>query len=423
MTFRVSVLATGSEILDGRVVDTNSNYIAKEIASLGLTLTRITTVTDDKQELLEALAQLSAVSDCIITSGGLGPTTDDLTRDVVATFCKVPLKEHPKARSNIEDFFARRGRVIDEQNYVQALIPSGATVIYNEHGTAPGFIATTKSGVSICALSGVPRELTTMFQSAVLPLIKKQSVDAKPIRTCVLKTFGLPESLVGSRVKSVNPQQNVSISYRAAFREVHVTLKAPEEVNVTDTLQAIRSAIGPDFIYSTDNSETLPLVASQLLQAHGATVATAESCTGGLLSGYLTENSGASNIFEGGIVSYSNSAKKKLLSVSQDTLTTCGAVSAETVQSMSESVRSTMGATYGIAISGVAGPSGGTKEKPVGTVFIALAGPDETIVRKCFYPNSRDIIRRYVSFVALDILRRVILKLPIPTTYPVADTK
>jgi nicotinamide-nucleotide amidase len=421
MTYRVSVLATGSEILDGRVVDTNSNLVAKELASLGLSLSRIMTVTDDTDELLEALTQLSAISDCIITSGGLGPTADDLTREVVATFCNVSLKEHPDARKNLEAFFERRKRAIDKQNYIQALIPEGAGVITNELGTAPGFISTAQSGVSICSLSGVPREFAQMFRSSVLPHIIDNAASTTRIQTKVLKTFGLPESIVGSRVKSITPDKGISVSYRAAFREVHVTLKAPESLDLTQSLYAVTEAIEPQYIYATNESDSLPSIVQQLLQGNNKTVATAESCTGGLLSGYLTENPGASTTFMGGIVSYSNFAKESLLQVPRDILLQHGAVSAETVQAMSESVRSLIDTTYGIAISGVAGPDGGTDGKPVGTVFLALAGPEETVVRHCFYPNARDIIRRYVSFVALDMLRRTLLKLPIPDTYPVSD--
>ncbi len=421
MTYRVSVLATGSELLDGRVVDTNSNFVAKELSSLGLTLTRILTVTDDKTELLEALSQLSAVSDCIITSGGLGPTTDDLTREVVTTFCKVPLEESLEARKNIEAFFQRRNRTIDDSNAVKALIPKGSPIIWNEHGTAPGFIATSEAGVRICALSGVPREFTAMFKGAVLPLIQEQSKDAIRMHSCVFKTFGLPESIVGSRIRQAIRSEQISISYRAAFREVHVTLKAPATVDLTESSETVRRVIGAEFIYSTNQAETLPLVVQQLLRSHNATVATAESCTGGLLAGYLTEDAGASDIYPGGVVSYSNDIKESMLAVPSETLKQFGAVSAETVRFMAESVRTRMNATYGLSISGVAGPSGGSEEKPVGTVFFGVAGPDCTIVRSCFYPNTRDLVRRYAAFVALDMLRRTLLGLQIPSSYPITD--
>lgn len=421
MTYRVSVLATGSELLDGRVVDTNSNFVAKELSSLGLTLSRILTVTDDRNELLEALSQLSAISDCIITSGGLGPTTDDLTREVVATFCNVPLEENAEARKNIEAFFQRRNRTVDESNAVQACIPKGGSVIWNEHGTAPGFIATSATGVKICALSGVPREFTAMFKGSVHPLILEQSKDATRMHSSVFKTFGLPESIVGTRIRHAIQSEQISISYRAAFREVHVTLKAPETVDLTESSETVRQAIGAEFIYSINQDETLPLVVQQLLRAHNASVATAESCTGGLLAGYLTEDAGASDIYPGGVISYSNDIKESTLSVPSETLKRFGAVSAETVRSMAESVRTRMNATYGLSVSGIAGPSGGSEEKPVGTVFLGLAGPNETIVRSCFYPNTRDLVRRYAAFVALDMLRRTLLSVTIPNSYPITE--
>lgn len=428
MNFSVSILATGSELLDGRVVDTNSSVVARALSDLGLKLKRILVVDDDLDELTSGLHALSLVSDVIITSGGLGPTSDDLTRDMVAQFFNVTLEEFPEARAHLEEFYRKRSRLLDSGNLKQALLPAGSTMIPNENGTAPGFMMEGQGAgshrVTICSLSGVPREFIPMFQSTVLPMIQKISGATTPIDRHTLKVFGLPESVVGRLVAACNLPSDITISYRAAFPEVHVVLKASRGTNLELAANQVRSALGSDTIYTEDAAQTLAGRVQALLTQQGATVATAESCTGGLLSAYLTESPGASSVFLGGIISYDNRIKTQLLQVPEATLSDHGAVSAETVRCMAREARSTLGTTYALAISGVAGPGGGSDDKPVGTVWIGLAGPEGySLERKIVHVNDRKSVRVYATCVALDILRRKLEDLKISDTYPIIGAK
>ena len=428
MSFSVSILATGSELLDGRVVDTNSNVVARALSELGLKLKRVLVVDDDLDELVSGLHALSAVSDIIITSGGLGPTSDDLTRDMVAQFFGVGVVEYPEARAHLEQFYRKRSRTLDPANLKQALLPVGSTMIPNDNGTAPGFTLTGRGAgqhpVTVCSLSGVPREFVSMFTNTVLPLIRSRSGGVEPIQRYTFKVFGVPESVVGKLVEGCNLPAHVTVSYRAAFPEVHVVLKAPAQYDLNAPSAQVRAVLNKGTIYTEDATQTFIERVHQLLVTKSATVATAESCTGGLVASYLTETPGASSVFIGGVVSYDNRIKQQLLHVPQAMLDTHGAVSAETVKVMAAEVRAMMGTTYGIAVSGVAGPDGGSADKPVGTVWLALAGPAGlSVERKILFVNDRRSIRIYATYVALDLLRRQLEGLEISDTYPILAAK
>jgi len=424
MSFSVSILATGSELLDGRVLDTNSNFVAKELAQLGLKLKRILVVDDDMPELLDGLRSLSAVSELVITSGGLGPTSDDLTRDLIAKFFNVGLTEFPEARSHLENFYRSRGRALDHSNLKQAILPVSSTMIPNERGTAPGFLMTGPGAgshqVTTCSLSGVPREFTNMFLQTVLPLIKTRAGTTAVIKRSSFRTFGLPESIVGRRIDACALPSTISVSYRAAFPEVHVVLKAPEGIDLEGPSQQVRTALNQGAIYTERPEQTLIETVHNALRASSATVATAESCTGGLMAYHLTELPGSSDTFMGSVVAYDNRIKHGVLHVSQDTLSQYGAVSAETVREMAHSVRSMMGTTYGVAISGVAGPGGGSIEKPVGTVYVGLSGPKRSFEVGFTFVSDRKMVRTYAAHAALDLLRRELDGLEIPDTYPLS---
>jgi len=428
MSFSVSILATGSELLDGRVVDTNSNVVARALSELGLKLKRVLVVDDDLGELVSGLHALSAVSDIIISSGGLGPTSDDLTRDMVAQFFGVGVVEYPEARAHLEQFYRKRSRTLDPANLKQALLPVGSTMIPNDNGTAPGFTLTGRGAgqhpVTVCSLSGVPREFVSMFTNTVLSLIRSRAGDVEPIQRRTFKVFGAPESVVGKLVEGCNLPPQVTVSYRAAFPEVHVVLKAPAQCDLNGPSAQVRTVLNKGTIYTEDATQSFIERVHQSLVAKNATVATAESCTGGLVASYLTETPGASSVFIGGVVSYDNRIKQQLLHVPQATLDTHGAVSAESVTVMAAQVRAMMGTTYGIAVSGVAGPDGGSADKPVGTVWLALAGPAGLAVeRKILFINDRRSIRTYATYVALDLLRRHVEGLEISDTYPILAAK
>jgi nicotinamide-nucleotide amidase len=424
MTFSVSILATGSELLDGRVVDTNSNFVARQLADLGLKVRRVLVVDDDMSELLEGLRVLSACSQLVITSGGLGPTTDDLTRECVARFFNVAVAESPAARAHLENFYAKRGRVLDHTNIKQALLPVGSEMIDNPIGTAPGFSMTGAGGgahrVTVCSLSGVPKEFTAMFLDSVLPLIKQQAGTQTPVRRHTFKTFGVAESVVGALVVGCKLPDSITVSYRATFPEVHVVLKAPEGIDLQAPVESVRAALHAGVVFSEDPHQSLQQRVQELLLSHKATVATAESCTGGMVASYLTETPGASEVFLGAVVSYDNAIKERVLQVSHETLRQHGAVSHEVVREMASGVCAMMGTTYGIAISGVAGPGGGSSEKPVGTFHVGVCGPKRSFERRYLYSSSdRRAVRQYATYVALDLLRRELEGLEIPGSYPV----
>jgi nicotinamide-nucleotide amidase len=418
MTFSVSILATGSELLDGRVVDTNSNFVAKELSERGLKLRRVLTVDDDLAELVAGLKELAAVSDVIITSGGLGPTTDDLTRDAVSSFFGVSLSENPEGRKHLEEFYKKRNRPLDVTNLKQALLPDGSVMIPNELGTAPGFIVSGAGHPTVCSLSGVPREFKSMFLASVWPLIESHTKGAESLQRVTFKTFGLPESTVGKLVEGVRLPDDIVVSYRAAFPEVHVVLKAPKSFSLQNHAESVRSAIGSACIYAQDPAITFAQATHDALLKHGLTVAAAESCTGGLISEMLTRTPGASATFKGGVVAYDNSIKEGVLNVPSETISAYGAVSAQTVKAMAQAVKELCGASIGLSVSGIAGPTGGSAEKPVGTFFIGISTPTTSFEVRSLYMGERFNIRMYAAYVALDLVRRVVTGIPRPDSYP-----
>ena len=417
MRFSVSVLATGSELLDGRVVDTNSNFVAKELSELGLTLKRVLTVDDDLDELVKGLQSLTEVSDLVITSGGLGPTSDDLTRDAVAAFAGVGLAECPAARKHVEEFFAKRGRALDETNLRQAVMPVGSVMITNERGSAPGFTVQTSGGPIVCSLSGVPREFQQMFHGSVLPLITQQRGASPSVHRATFRLLGVPESALAKIIEGVPLPEDVVVSYRAGFPEVHIVLKTTRE-DLDSHAAVVRAALKAENIYSEEPHQSFVEAMQQALESRSLTIATAESCTGGMAAELLTRTPGSSRVFRGGVVAYHNDIKESELGVPREVLSQHGAVSAETVRAMARGVRDKLKSSIGVAISGVAGPDGGSEAKPVGTFFVGVSSERGAFERRCVYTNERQTVRTYAAYVSLDLVRRHVLELPIPDTYP-----
>ncbi len=420
MTFSVSVLTTGSEILDGRVLDTNSNFVARELAEHGLTLNRVLAVDDALDDLVKGLEYLHGYSQLVVTSGGLGPTADDLTRDMVAAYNGVGLEEFQEAREHLEQFYAKRKRTLDPTNLKQALLPVGSQMIPNPNGTAPGFISSNGAGKIVCSLSGVPKEFQTMFTETVLPLILAECGGAKRIDRRAFKLFGLPESVVGKRVVDLELPSSISVSYRAAFPEVHLVLKsAAAGASLDDAANRVSTSTMKDYIFSHSAEQRFASALQDLLKEQRATVAVAESCTGGILGELLSSQAGASSFFMGGVLAYSNQVKESQLGVPADLIAKVGAVSREVAAAMAEGVRARLGTTYGLATTGIAGPDGGTSEKPVGTFFVALASSTQTVVRHCLFVSDRANIRRYAAYTAGELLRRILKDIPIDETFPV----
>jgi nicotinamide-nucleotide amidase len=418
MSFSVSVLATGSELLDGRVVDTNSNFVARELSELGLKLRRVLTVDDDMNELVGGLSRLSEVSSIIITSGGLGPTSDDLTRDAVASFAGVGLFECPVALKHVEEFFAKRGRALDETNRRQAVMPVGSRIITNERGSAPGFITQGENGAIVCSLSGVPREFQQMFRSSVLPLIKQQCGDVPLIHRATFKLLGVPESSLAKVIEALKLPEDVVVSYRAASPEVHLVLKSAR-ADLAEFADQARAALGRGNAYTEDPEILFVGALQSALELKQLTIATAESCSGGMAAELLTRTPGSSRVFRGSVVAYHNDIKEQQLGVLASTLAQHGAVSAETVREMAQGVRDLLKSDIGVAISGVAGPDGGSDAKPVGTFFVGVLSPHGSFEQRCLYSNERQNVRVYASYVALDLVRRHVLGLPLPAGYPI----
>lgn len=407
---RVSVLTIGSEILDGRIQDTNAQYFAQKLSETGISLETILTCTDDIEEIVESLQFLQSRSNIVLVTGGLGPTTDDVTRDAIAKFFSVSLYEDTTALERLKEKFEQRQRAFNDENIRQALFPKGSTIIPNEVGTAEGFKISNEK-LTVYSVPGVPQELYPMFAAVISPEIKRLVPDSQIHKTS-LKIFGLPEAFIGKRVRELELSKEITVSYRASIPEVEVVLKSSNDSLLKSSREKVIQAIGNEFIFVENSEDSFPVTVSKLLLEKKITLSVAESCTGGMLGSYITNIPGISNSFLGGVISYSNNLKISLLGVSEQTLKSHGAVSAECAAEMAKNCREKCNSTYALSITGIAGPDGGTSEKPVGTFFVGLADHDSVRARKFFFSSSRNIIRKYSAYVALDMLRRSLLGYP-----------
>lgn len=424
MKICASILSTGSEVLEGRVTDTNSVFLLERLAELGLPVEHVLSCADEMGSILQSLNFLAARSLIIIVSGGLGPTADDLTREAVAEFAGLELELNESLAQQLEKLYQAKGRVFDEVNKKQAYVPKGAVVIPNRLGTAPGFSCAVKGadGITrhVIALSGVPFELKSMFDEAVLPFIIKEILPPAGgfgFEKRSLRVFGLPESTVAKRIQESSLPPEVIVSYRAVFPAVDVVLKVPRGPSAAEVIQhsleCVEEAVGRDYIFADDVNRPFEGVLHDLLLEKRLTIAVAESCTGGLVGALLTNMPGSSAYFVGGVVSYSNHIKTKLLGVAETVLQEHGAVSFETAELMAQGVRNSFSSDLGLAVTGIAGPEGGSAEKPVGTFFIGFCDKNESIAYKCFFSSTRERIRKYSAYAALDVVRRKLLRRPI----------
>jgi nicotinamide-nucleotide amidase len=413
----IGFLAIGSELLDGRVHESNALYAARSLSDHGVSLAAVIQCDDVESEIHTSLALLSSLSSIIIVSGGLGPTTDDRTREALAQIAGVELYQDDGALADIRAIFERRKRSFNPTNQKQALFPQGATIIKNPIGTAPGFFLETEiggEGVALVALPGVPKEYTMMFQESVLPFIRmKLGLGSRPPRELV-RVFGLPESEIGGRVEALGLDPSLGVSYRAHFPEIQLKIfHAHDQVLVHDSMERAVAALGADHVFSRDVEERYEDVVGKILINSGATLAVAESCSGGILAHQLTNVSGISSVFRGGVVSYSNRVKHLQLGVPEESLKRYGAVSAEVTEAMALGVRSRLDSDLAIAITGEAGPDSSSKTLPVGTFFVALSTSSGTQTFKQFFLSTRENFKRFCAATALDILRRHLLKLPL----------
>ena len=416
MLTRAEVISVGTEHLLGQIVDTNATYICTVLADLGIAVYFRSTVGDNVRRVQDVFLHALDRADLIVSTGGLGPTDDDLTVAAVADALGLPLELHEEAWEHVQEFFRRRNRPLSSQQEKQAMLPRGARMIPNSRGSAPGVIIEHRDKTLIFT-PGVPREMKGMMQDHVVSYLRARGLAGREvIRSRILRITGLGESLVEDRLRdlmrgSVNP----TIAPYAHTGECHVRItargsEADVEVLLDRTEAAIRERLG-DAVYAT-GEVGLEEVVARALTAKRVSVAVAESCTGGLLGARLTNPPGASAFLDGGIITYSNGAKRRWLGVPDELLERYGAVSAEVARAMAEAVRQQAGTEIGVATTGIAGPTGATPEKPVGLAYIALAHAGGTEVRQLLFGTEpgRSGVRYLASQAALDMIRLHVLR-------------
>lgn len=408
---KVEIIAVGTELLLGDIVNTNAQFLAKELANLGISVYHQTVVGDNEERILNAFELAFKNCDIIITSGGLGPTKDDITKEMAAKYFNKELVIHKESLKAIEDFFKANGKKeeLSEGNRKQAYFPEDAIVLKNNYGTAPGAIIEGGEHKAIIVLPGPPRELIPMFNEGAVPYLKKFTDGI--LVSKVLRIFGIGESYMAEKIGDIiDGQSNPTIAPYA--KEVDVTLRitakasTKEEGNILiePVEKKVRERLRQD-IYG-EGEITLEEVVAQKLIEKNLTIATAESCTGGLLAGRLINYPGISEVFLEGAITYSNEAKMKRLGVKKETLEAYGAVSEETAKEMAEGIAKAAGTDIGLSVTGIAGPGGGSEEKPVGLVYVGLYIKGEVKARKFNFQGDRQKVRLRTVMNSLDWLRR-----------------
>ncbi len=413
------ILSTGDEITTGKVVDTNANYLSDKLAEIGIDLVAVLTVGDVPDRLEWAWRTAIEKGDVVIWTGGIGPTADDLTTETNARVAGVKLRRDEDAVDHMKKLFASIGRPMPENNLKQADFPDGATVIQNPLGTAPGFrMPVTLRGhtAHLIVLPGVPREMKPMMENTVIPWIAANRGTDQVYAVKIFQTFGMSESALDEAVAGLIQPEDAKVSFRASFPQISLKIRVegkPGAVNhkLEELAQRVRGKIS-QFIYA-EGDTSMEETVGRLFIERKLTMAVAESCTGGLIGHRITNVPGCSQYFKGDLVTYTYDVKEGVLGVSEETLKTHGAVSEECVREMAAGVRRRTGANVSVATSGIAGPDGGTPDKPVGTVCIALSADDQSFTRRYQFRGTRDWIKLITSQVALDWLRRYALGLPI----------
>ncbi len=419
MIQRAVVLSTGDEITSGKVLDSNSNYIADRLNEIGIDLVGVITVGDVPERLEWAWRTAMQMADVVISTGGIGPTADDLTTETIARITGKSLWRHEPSVEHMKRLFAALGRPMPENNLKQALFPETAEIIQNPLGTAPGFrMMVQQAGHTshLVVLPGVPREMKPMLDQQVIPWLRANRGSEKIFATQVFQTFGISESGLDEAVAGLIRPDEAKVGFRASFPQISLKLMVEDypgvaEKRLAELSERVRNRIGP-YIYAEGDS-TMEEVVAELLTRNRLRLAIAESCTGGLIGHRLTNVPGSSAFLIGDLVTYSNQMKIDLLGVSPDTLREHGAVSEQCVLEMAAGARARTQADVAVATSGVAGPDGGTPEHPVGTVCIGLVAEGVSTARRHQMRGTRDWIKLLTSQVALDWLRRYALGLPL----------
>ncbi|MEX0893742.1 MAG: competence/damage-inducible protein A [Gemmatimonadota bacterium] len=414
---QLELITIGTELLLGHVLDGNSAWLGRRLAERGLRVTRRVTVSDDHAAIRHALEEALERAGTVLCTGGLGPTSDDITREAAAAAFGLPLEENAAALASVEARFAALGRVMNPTNRIQALAPPGARVLANPRGTAPGLVLEDRAGRMAVLLPGVPEEMRGLMEDQVMALLEARAGGARPpVRTRTVRTTGLAESEVGRRVDEVAAElAPLDVAYLPHAEGVDVrltewgTLAEAEALAALDTGEArVREVLGAR-VYGIDEDD-LAAVMGGVLEARGLTLAVAESCTGGLLAQRLTDRPGASAWFHAGFVTYDNRAKEQLLGVAHRLLAEHGAVSEPVAAAMALGAVLRAHTDVGLSITGIAGPGGGSAEKPVGTVWLAAALGSTVETRLVRLPGERAEVRRRAAQAALDLLRGVLTK-------------
>ena len=403
---RIELITTGSELLLGQVMNSHPGYLSGRLEAMGLSLARQTAVPDGREAIREILAEGWSRCGLLLVTGGLGPTSDDVTREVVAEFLGKPLEYHPEIHEKILAYFQRRNLTPPEMVKVQAMVPKGMEVLPNDHGTAPGLLWEEK-GRMLVVLPGPPRELAPMYEACVEPRLRTSVGTA--VKTRILRVHGQGESFVQEKcegeLRAIGLKE---IGYCARPGEVDLRLKSVDEGLLKRAVTRVREILG-EVVYA-EGGETMEEVVVGLARDRGIRLATAESCTGGLVASRITDVPGASEVLLGGWVTYSNEAKVRDLGVLKESLKKYGAVSAAVAAEMAQGARNRTGADWAVSVTGIAGPSGGSPGKPVGLVYLGIAGAEgvETIEKKLV--PERKTFKAMASQSALDLLRKKIQK-------------
>jgi nicotinamide-nucleotide amidase len=408
------IITIGDEILYGQIVDTNSQWICSELDKIGVRVIRKTSVGDHKEEILRILEEAESRSSIILITGGLGPTSDDITKSTLAGYFNSRLVLNQEALIEVTQFFKSKGIDLSELNRQQAFLPEACEIIPNKSGTAPGMWFEKDKKIFI-SMPGVPFEMKAMMNLSVIPKIKDR-FQTPVIYHKIIRTVGIGESFIAEKIHDIETSlpENIKLAYLPSLGEVKLRLTASgEDSEELKTLVGIevlklKKKIG-EYIYGFDD-EPLEKVIGDTLLKNRMTIASAESCTGGYIAYVLTTIPGSSEYYIGSVVAYQNKVKMEILDVKNETLEKYGAVSEQTVREMAEGVRKKFGTTIGVSSSGIAGPGGGTDEKPVGTVWIALARENETITKKLMLGNDRDINVKRTTTAVFNLIRQSLAK-------------
>ena len=413
---RAEIISVGTELLLGQIVDTNAPYLSEKLSAFGIDVFYRITVGDNTARLVEALRTALTRADLVITIGGLGPTQDDLTKETIAEALGEQMVMDPESEKEIKTFFERRGIQIAQSNLKQALRPESGIAIPNSVGTAPGTVVE-KDGRIVIALPGPPAEFIPMVENSVIPYLSRLpqlAVTPAVIVSRILRVTGIGESAAEEKVKDLLASQNPTIAPYAKSGEVHfrITAKTPtmdEALSLISDMECkARERLG-DFVYGVDD-ETLECVVVRMLIEQRQKLALAESCTGGLIANRITNVPGSSDTFLAGVTAYSNHAKTDLLGVPAELIKEHGAVSPQTAEAMAEGAAARTGADIGVGVTGIAGPGGGTPEKPVGLVYIGLKTPEGVSSIKNIFGGSRLEIKQRASQAALNLVRMYLLR-------------